>query len=362
MKAGLIPLGELAERDLAGWRELADRAAEPNPFFDPDFVLPAARRLGEWDEVALIRVLDGEDWIACLPVRHYRRWHRLPLPRLATWLHIYCLLGTPLVAAGRESESVEAILAEMRAAKGTAFAGIEWVSADGALADALGEAAPEAIPFDRFTRATLIRRPSGDYLEGHVKSKDRRDFRRRARLLAEELGEEPQLVDRTMEPAAIDTFLELEASGWKGREGTALASIPGHAELMHETARTFADRGAFSLVFLEAAGKAIAARCSFVAGGVDFCFKIAYDEDFRRFSPGRELELRWIDRFHADKSLEWLDSCTDPRNDLYNRLWPDRRELTTALLPAPGARGKIAVPAIRAAISARDRKRRGAVD
>jgi CelD/BcsL family acetyltransferase involved in cellulose biosynthesis len=147
-----------------------------------------------------------------------------------------------------------------------------------------------------------------------------------------------------------------------GRVGTARASNPAHAELMRETARAFAERDSLNLVFLEAAGKAVAARCSFVAGRVDFCFKIAYDEDFSRFSPGRELELRWIDRFHVDESLEWLDSCTDPRNDLYNRLWPDRRELTTAMLPAPGVAGKLAMPAIRAAISYRDRKRRGAVD
>jgi CelD/BcsL family acetyltransferase involved in cellulose biosynthesis len=357
-----IPLGELEERDLAAWRELADRAVEPNPFFDPDFVLSAARRLEEWDEVAVVRVLDGGDWIACLPIRRYRRWHRLPLPHVATWLHIYCLLGTPLVAPGRESQSLEGIVAEMQAVERTAFAGLEWVSAEGALADALGEAAPEAIAFDRFSRATLVRRPSDDYLEGHVKSKDRRDFRRRARLLTEELGEEPQLVDRAGEPEAIETFLDLEASGWKGREGTAMASNPAHAELMRETAHAFAERGSLRLIFLEAAGKAVAARCSFVAGGVDFCFKIAYDESFKRFSPGRELELRMVDRFHADESLKWLDSCTDPRNDLYNRLWPDRRELTTAMLPAPGARGKLAVPAIRAAISLRDRRRRAAVD
>jgi CelD/BcsL family acetyltransferase involved in cellulose biosynthesis len=362
LKAQLTPLGELEERDVASWRELADQANEPNPFFDPDFVLPAARRLREWDEVGVIRVLDGEDWIACLPVRRYPRWHQLPLPRVATWLHIYCLLGTPLVASGHERESLEGIVAEMQAVKRTAFAGIEWVSADGVLADALSAAAPEAIPFDRFSRATLGRRPSGDYLEGHVKSKDRRDFRRRARLLAEELGEEPQLVDRSEEPGAIEAFIQLEAAGWKGREGTALASNPAHAELMRETARAFAERGSFSLVFLEAAEKAVAARCSFVSGGIDFCFKIAYDEDFKRFSPGRELELRWIDRFHADESLEWLDSCTDPHNDLYNRLWPDRRELITAMLPAPGMSGMVAAPAIRTAISVRDRRRRAAVD
>jgi CelD/BcsL family acetyltransferase involved in cellulose biosynthesis len=362
VSARVVPLAELGERDLAAWRRLSDRAAEPNPFFDPDFVLPAARALGEWDEVALLLLADGEEWAACLPVRRYRRWHRLPLPCLATWLHSYCLLGTPLLAPGREEEALAAIVTAATAVAG-AFAGFEWISATGPIAEGLAAAAPpRATEFDRFSRATLERRPENDYLEGWVKSKDRRELRRRARLLGEELGGEPELVDRSEDDAAIETFLRLEASGWKGREGTALATIPGHPEFLRETARGFGERGAFRLFMLEAGGEAVAGRCSYVAAGVDFCFKIGYDERFSRFGPGRELELQMVDRFHADASLRMLDSCTAPDNDLYNRLWRDRRELASTAIPAPGARGRLAAPALRGAIALRERRRQRAVD
>jgi CelD/BcsL family acetyltransferase involved in cellulose biosynthesis len=360
VSARLVPLADLGERDLAAWRRLADGAAEPNPFFDPDFVLPAAAALGEAGEVALIQLGDGEEWVACLPVRQYRRWHRLPLPCLATWLHSYCLLGTPLLAPGREREALAGIVAAAAGA-GAAFAGFEWVSGGGPIAAALAvTAGPRAIEFDRFSRATLERRPEDDYLEGWVKSKDRRELRRRARLLGEELGGEPELVDRSEDGTAIDDFLRLEASGWKGREGTALASIPGHPEFLRETARRFGERGAFRLLMLEAGGQPVAGRCSYVADGVDFCFKIGYDEAFARFGPGRELELRMVERFHADPSLQMLDSCTAPDNELYNRLWRDRRELASTVLPAAGARGRVAVPAVRAAIALRERRRQRA--
>lgn len=362
MSARVVPLADLGERDLAAWRRLADSAAEPNPFFDPDFVLPAARALGESGEVALIQLGDGEEWVACLPVRRYKRWHRLPLGCLATWLHSYCLLGTPLVAPGREQEALAGIVAAANRGGG-AFAGFEWISADGPIAAALAAAAgPRSIEFDRFSRATLERRPEDDYLEGWVKSKDRRELRRRARLLGEELGGEPELIDRSDDEAAIDGFLRLEASGWKGREGTALASIPGHPEFLRETARGFGKRGAFRLLMLEAGGQAVAGRCSYVAGGVDFCFKIGYDEAFARFGPGRELELRMVERFHADPSLRLLDSCTAPDNELYNRLWRDRRELVSTVVPAAGPRGRLAAPAVRAAISLRERRRERSVD
>ncbi len=359
MTVRLVPLGELEDREVAAWRELSDRAVEPNPFFDPDFVLPAARGLGEWDDVAIVCTRKGTEWTGCLPVRRYRRWNHLPLPCVATWLNIYCLLGTPLVAPGHESDALTAIVAEMLGVDRVLFAGLGWVSADGALADAVGKALPSnAIAFDRFERATLVRRPDDDYLDGWVKSKDRREFRRRARKLAEELGGEQEVVDRTDDPEALEAFIELEASGWKGQEGTALASNPAHAEFMRETARAFAKRDAFELIFLEAAGTVAAARCSFVAGGTDFCFKVAYDERFGRFGPGRDLELRLIDRFHANESVELMDSCTDPNNEMFNRLWPDRRKLATTVLPASGPLGKVAVPALRTAIALRDRRRR----
>lgn len=363
MSARVVPLAELGERDLAAWRRLADRAAEPNPFFDPDFVLSAAKALGEWDEVAVVQASDEGDWTACLPVRRYARWHRVPLPGLATWRHSYCLLGTPLAAPGHEDEALAGIVAEMQGTDGTAFTSLDWVPTEGAIATALTEGSPrQPIAFECFSRATLLRRADGDYLDGWVKSKDRREFRRRSRLLGEELGGEPELVDRSGDPAAVEDFLELEVSGWKGEGGTALASNPAHADFMRETARDFAARGTLQLLFLEVAGQGVAARCSFVSGGVDFCFKVAYDEQFARFGPGRDLELRMIDRFHADTSLQWMDSCTAPDNEMYNRLWRDRRELTTTVAPAPGTRGRLAVPALRAVMALRERRRERAVD
>ena len=362
MSARVIPLAGLGERDLAAWRRLADHAAEPNPFFDPDFVLPAARALGSWNDVALIQCGDGAEWTGCLPVCSYTRWHRLPLRCLGTWRHPYCLLGTPLLAPGHDEMTLTAMLATAGAAKGS-FAGLEWIATEGPVADALVDALPpRAIEFDRFSRASLNRRPENDYLEGWLKSKDRRELRRRARLLGEELGGAPELVDRSEDDAAIATFLDLEASGWKGREGTALASNPGHPEFLRETARGFGARGAFRLYMLEAGGRAVAGRCSYVADGVDFCFKIGYDERFARFGPGRELELQMVERFHADPSLRMLDSCTAPENELYNRLWRDRRELASFASPAAGARGRLASLGLRGAIAMRERRRRQAVD
>lgn len=357
MKAELVPVGELTCRQLDGWHALAERAIEPNPFFDPDFVLPAVRGLGEAGDVAIAYVRDGDEWLGCLPVRHYRRWHRLPLPCVATWRHSYCLLGTPLLAPGQPGEALAAIVEAMRTDAGSvAFAALEWIPAEGAVGAALADLPGRPIPFEQFSRAALRRRPQCDYLEGQVKGKHRREFRRMARALEEELGGEMTLVDRAGDPAAIEAFLSLEASGWKGREETALTADPGHAAFFTEMSGALASRGAIELLFLEANGEVAAARCSLLAGGMSFCFKVAYDERFSRYSPGRELELRLVERFHEENHLTSMDSCADAGNELYNRIWPDRRELATLAYRSPGPLGIAARPGLRGVVFARERK------
>jgi CelD/BcsL family acetyltransferase involved in cellulose biosynthesis len=357
LNSRVVPLVELGDRDLRSWRELADRALEPNPFFDPDFVLPAARGLGETAEVAVLVVGEGSEWSGCLPLRRLSRWQHLPLPCVAGWVHRYCLLGSPLVLAEGAEETVASAVATMRGLPGRAFAALPWVGADGPLGAALEAAALSPIPYDGFTRATVDRRAGGDYLEGRVKSKHRRDFRRLARALEVSLGAPLELVDRSGEAAAVDAFIRLEGAGWKGRAGTAIASDPNHADFVRDTAARFAGRGEVRLLSLEAVGRVAAARMSFRAGGVDFCFKVAYDESLSRFSPGRELELRLLERFDAEEGLESMDSCTDPQNELFNRLWPDRRRLVTLAYRSPIALGSAARPGLRALAALRDRRR-----
>ena len=355
----LIPLAELEQRDLGAWRELSERAVAPNPYWDPDFVLPAAEGLDEGGDVALLCVLDGDGWAACLPVRRNQRWHRIPLPSVTSWLHLYCFMGTPLVAPGREAEALpELVRALPSAGTAAAFTALDWVESEGAIAEALtGADAPANLIFERFSRPALHRRPQPDYLEGRIKSKHRQEFRRKARGLERELDGQLELVDRSAEPDAIEALLELEAAGWKGREGTALRSNPAHEQFVRRMTRAFAERGALELVCLECAGQVVAASSALLAGDGAFGFKVGYDETYRRYSPGVELSLRYLERFHERTELAWVDSCTAPGNELYNRLWPDSRELFSPAYPASGALGLVARPALRSAIAVRDRDR-----
>ena len=46
MASRFIDLDDLDPADEQAWRRLADRSIDSNPFFEPDFVIPAARHLG----------------------------------------------------------------------------------------------------------------------------------------------------------------------------------------------------------------------------------------------------------------------------------------------------------------------------
>src|SRR4051794_30724625 len=127
MRASVTPLSELTAAETGAWAELYEHAIEPNPYFAPDFVRSAARGLGR-DDVGL---LVAGDWEACLPVVRERSWRRVPLPALSTWLHSYCLLGTPLAVS---AAAARALVAGGRADRGAAFLALEWLGTGGPVA------------------------------------------------------------------------------------------------------------------------------------------------------------------------------------------------------------------------------------
>jgi hypothetical protein len=75
-------------------------------------------------------------------------------------------------------------------------------------------------------------------------------------------------------------------------------------------------------------------QCNLRAGEGLFCFKVAYDEELGRHSPGAQLEVGALERFADGEQAMWMDSCAAPDAELINRLWPDRTTLSTLIIPA----------------------------
>lgn len=338
-QADLIPTAELEPGDIAAWELLSEQAVSPNPFFEPRFVLPAARRLGV-SSVGLLVVRNGRDWVAALPVAKAIAWRAVPGRCIASWVHLYCFLGTPLVTDW-DPEAALTLLVR-RGLTERACMPLDLIDADGPLAEPLTRAlAAESrvIVLERLERATLRRSPTGDYLEQTVSSRHRKELRRTFRNMARELGE-IKAVDRSNDASAYDEFMKVEGSGWKGRRGTALGSDRQHADFFREMCAGFASDSRLELLSLQTDERALAMKCNIVSNGVTFCFKIAYDEELARFSPGIHLEVANIEHFHAGNS-SWSDSCAVPFNAMINRLWSGRRALRSVVACRRGPSGAL---------------------
>ena len=328
-------------RLLARWAELEANALEPNPFLAPQLVLPAARHLeGGRAARLLVATQDGELRFL-LPVSGAFGLRRASLAGLRPWLHDYCFLGTPLLAADGDPDRVwAAVLDHLRRHSPAPLLVIPLHPTQGPVAASLHRAAVGAgIRIRRSpaaSRGFVLRRPEPTYAREWMSRKHLANMARRRRNLGKALGGELVTVDQAAAggvEAAIERFLALEAKGWKGRSRTALACRPGHARFFREMSRGFAEQGRLMFLSLEAGPRVVAQNTALVAGEGLFGFKRAFDEEFARWSPGSLLDLDVLDWFHRAPRLAWLDTCSAPDDGTGSRAFGDRRPLCTLAVP-----------------------------
>ena len=84
-------------------------------------------------------------------------------------------------------------------------------------------------------------------------------------------------------------FLALEASGWKGSRGSALARDPRRVGYYRRWVEEAAARGALAIRALTVGGRAVAMQLGLVHRGTYYLPKVAYDEALSAVSPGQLL-------------------------------------------------------------------------
>jgi hypothetical protein len=330
MKARVVRLRDINSRDEQLWRDLSCRAAEPNPFMEPDCLIPAALHLRFGGEIEIVLAEEDDRAYACIPIRALWKYH-FPYPFVTTKVHRTLACGTPLVDAERGAEGMAAILSALskrrRITRSRAL-DLPQVSQDGPVFEACRAAAQMAnLPFivhDPFERGLLRRQPEPGY-ERLFSPKLRRELRRLRRRLAEQLGTEPGLVDQTADPDAVDRYLRLEESGYKAKTGIAMTTEAGESEFFADMCRRFAAAGHLQVSALEAGGQTLAMLVSLRGQDGLFMFKMAYDERYARYGPGILLNVASMEYFHTATDADWIDTCAYRDNELFLRLYPDRR-------------------------------------
>lgn len=326
---------QLTER--AGeWRALAADAIEPNVFAGPECFIPALRHLDGGRTCFLVAEHDGR-LAGVLPLRFSRgRWGA---PLTAAIHHLpYAPHGAPLIARSNATGIAMALLEALPNHRSSpASLLLEHMPAAGPLAEAwnaaLAASGRRAVRFAPFVRP-MMRKDGAEYLAAQMSKHRRRRLDQQRRRLREHGGEIETAV--AAEPdaiaAALERFFALEASGWKGKRGTAAGQEAARAAFFRASAAALAGRGEARIVELMQNGGPIAAALIFIAQDRAWFFKTAYDETLARFSPGVLLDVAVTEALEREPTVTLGDSLMVAPDPVFETLWRDRQPMADWLV------------------------------
>uniref|UniRef100_UPI003BAB28B8 GNAT family N-acetyltransferase n=1 Tax=Stappia sp. TaxID=1870903 RepID=UPI003BAB28B8 len=342
-----------AEPHLPAWTRLADAALEPNPFFRPEFLLPYLEGVDHGGRVHVVAVRDGAGaCLALLPVRRARAG--LFMSAACGLAGAYGPLGTPLVDGRLGRDAAVAALALLldgaAGACGTRLVALPFLRTDGSVADMLRAAVQQGNGAfrvaGRSVRAGHATGREGEAQFAGVRAHRRKELRRLGRRLAEQ---GPLTVTRIgagkVDAAAIDAFLDLEASGWKGRAGTALAVEPARAGFARDFLLSLAARGRLVIDRIALGDKPVAMLVQIRDGARLHAWKIARDEAFDAYSPGAQVAraaMRATLDGAEETGITGADSLAIPGHAMIAPLWRGEVSCGTGLCStARGARWRV---------------------
>lgn len=328
---------------LRAWAQLFARAIEPNAFYAPEWARAVhayarghggARVLLAWDGPARQKL------IGLLPVVSAWRALKLPLPVLVAWQG-YAPLATPLLDRDCVSLAAAKLIEAAKAAGAYALL-LPFLPEEGGAAAAFRAAlaAEKSTPLitHREARAMLDAKTDADaMLRDALGAKKLKELRRQRNRLSDDgavnfsVAEGPQAVS-----SALEQFLVLEATGWKGRRGTALGEDEGDKRFVREAGVALAASGRFEVAMLSQGERPVAAGLMLRDGARANFFKIAYDEALAKTSPGVQLTLDITRHYCADAAIAEIDSTANANHPMIDHVWRGRFALAEMLIPVQG--------------------------
>jgi len=325
------------------WRRLCDENPGDQPYYRPELIrayvrayvpdakvlVLAVRRAGRLRLV--LPLLEEKSWLSGVPVRKLRapvRYSRFDATScggeeggcaaLAVWRHL--------------SERDDWDLLEMRySLDGSNVGKIASVArSEGFHAMVVPERPNVYVPVPADASA-LGRMPQNSKLRSQL-----RQARTRLAALGTLRLTRVEGADRT----ALDRFYELEASGWKGRAGSAIHCLPEMKPFFDEVAESAARFGYFCLYMLELDGQLMAANFAFNHRGRCHLPRVAYNERFREFAAGH-LMVSEVLQDCFSRSMEGIDFTG--ADDEWKMKWTSQvQSVNHHFLFNSGARGGLA--------------------
>jgi CelD/BcsL family acetyltransferase involved in cellulose biosynthesis len=289
---------EIIGKIFADWTALCEEGASNQPFFRPEWFAAFVKNFE--NEFMLLTVRRGGKLRAVLPlVKKSGNLHGVPARKLQAVFNVNTQ-RFDLVHEADESkrkEIVEALWKEIKKQGKWDVLEMRLVEKDSWLKDllALAESENYRTGVWQMDAAPFVTLPQGDdkkkVIEDYFKSfsKNRRQILGKKLRRLEKLGKVEFCVTRGYSPELIEKYLALEAQSWKGRAGTAASSDEKVAQLHDDFARAVAERNALFVYELKLDGKTIAMYISIMYDRQTIGWKMSFDEEYARFSPGNLL-------------------------------------------------------------------------
>ncbi len=344
------------------WAKLTANALSPNWAFESGWTVPGVIHLAPathgvctvlvWRETAAGASGNNRPQLVGLFVVRDVLPQPIPVSMTRSWVHDYSAVGTPLLHRGHAAAALETFLEwnDGRSALGGFFC-LRHVPADGPFHELLHyvlrrSGRPHRV-FQPYERAALaVPESVDDYLNAHQPRKRRKEYRR----LRSRLAETGRLECVEWHPGDdarewLAAFAALEASGWKGRAGTAIACRREHQAFYEQALQLYADRGDLLFWKLVLDGRPIAMTFGVRTGSQAWLLKTAYDEAFGRYSPGVLLILEVMATAVRRGDIRWFDSCAAPDHPMIDHIWRERQAFCDVLVGPQDAPATFAIGA-----------------
>ena len=253
----------------------------------------------------------------------------------------YAFLSTPVVDPAFAGEVIPAFFAAIR--NHPALPNV--VSLKEMDADSQAYAAiQKTIAEEHHAHLTLTRtlRPSvtrekGVKNSGSTRKKLRQDWNRLSALGTLEVVNERN-VDAAK--AAYEQFLGLEKRSWKGAEGTAILCSERDTAFTRRLIGDLAAEGNASVALLRLDGRVIAAQVVMYCGPTAYTWKIAFDAEFAKYSPGAVLIDKLTAQLFATTDVQASDSCS-AEGSFMAQLWTGRKTMVDMVIDVGSTRSLV---------------------
>ena len=332
--------------------ELAAHALEPNPHMAPAAVSAATVLVPEADIVVLCawlsEALDFEQLVGVWALRRERGWRSgFAAALVSPLVPLYEVSSLPVIDRDHAEAGTRALLRYLAASNDLPHALILPVlpmegPGFATLREACRVTGSRIFPYERWSRPIMVPQ-SGEDSDHYLRRSLGSGYKKRMQQFRAVTKQGALTFRRSRGRAALealDTFLALEAAGWKGEAGTAIACLPEDAAYFRRLAELFAAADALQIDTLLLDGQVLAMGLLLDSGDRRHFLKIAYDETRARHSPGRTLTIAMLQADLAGTPPALLDSGAGEGVDAGTYVWGERRAMARAIIRVgPGRTG-----------------------